>query len=853
MKQKLTSLIAILLTSISSWAYTFSAGGIDYNVTNQASKTVEVAPDFQTSSEKVVIPRQVVNKGVTYTVTGIGERAFSHCSRLSNVTIPNTVKYIKEWAFYDCRSLYNVTIPNSVVTIEKYAFSNNNLMAVKIPGSVKEIGERAFSNGSFLNTITVDQSNHTFDSRDNCNAIIETATNTLICGCTSTIIPSSVTAIGSHAFYECPNITNILITKSIINIGKEAFSGCGNLDKITVEKGNPRYDSRDNCNAIIETATNCLIVGCWKTVIPNTVKSIGESAFHGCTALTRVKIPSNVELIGYDAFGYSGLETVEIPGSVKRIKAWAFQSCSELKKITLSDGIESMEDCVIYDCPKIQSIIIPKTLKLNNYSVGFCPNLSSISVEPGNPHLDSRDNCNAIIETKTNTLLLGCKNTIIPNTVTQIATNAFKNYKGLKIIIPKNVSSIGEEAFIGCDSILSISVASDNPFFDSRDNCNAIIETATGKLIKGCDLTTIPRGVKSIEDRALQGCSKISRIILPEGLTSIGNYAFFGCDNLSDIKIPSTLTSIGRYAFGRTPWLTEYNKNTKNIFNNIIYINDVACGVKNYNITECNLRNNTKSIAGGAFSGCNNLTSISIPSGVEEIGEGAFVACKYLKQVSIPNSVKRIGHYCFGECTELNSINLPDGLESIGSFAFYGCSNIKEFVLPNRVKNVNSHVLGNCERLTSITIGDSVKTIHRDAFRESDNINKIIVSPGNPYLDSREDCNAVIETATNTLIYAYKNTTIPNSVTSIGDNAFWVRKGINNFTIPDNITSIGFCAFAHSDLQSITIPSSVKSIGEYAFYGCNSLKNRNKPRHHSSGDKRRLFYDLWGIDRTGGK
>lgn len=823
MKHKLTSLIVMLFTSVSMWAYSFSTGGFAYHITNKASKTVELAR-IQSYQEKVVIPRQVVNKGVVYTVTGIGESAFSNCDFLSGVTIPNSVKYIDKWAFAYCSLLQSIVIPNSVKTIGASAFYGCSISKINIPASVKEIGEGAFSYCPDLETITVNQTNRTFDSRDKCNAIIETATNTLICGCISSIIPKSVTTIGKRAFSGCLYIKTITIPQNVKSIASGVFEDCRNLENVVVEDGNPCYDSRDSCNAIIETETNTLIAGCRYSIIPENVKRIGEYAFYKCTHLTSIVIPDSIEVIGKYAFDGSGLWTIEVPGSVKSIEAGAFSRCNNLESISMSEGTETIGFYAIYNCPKLQSITIPKSLKMEEVAIGLCPNLCSISVEQGHPSLDSRDNCNAIIATSTNTLLLGCRNTIIPNTVTRIADNAFGQCKGLQEIrIPKSVVSIESNAFNGCDSVKSITVASGNPVFDSRNKCNAIIETATRKLIRGCNSTVLPRNVKGIGDYAFTGCTEMTQIILPEGLTSIGNSAFSGCTSLTDIKIPSTLISIGIFAFNETPWMSSYLGTAKNFYNNVAYINDIALYSMG-NITECTLKSNTKSIAGGAFQSRNGLTSVSIPYGVEEIGELAFSNCKYLKQITMPNSVKRLGEYSFYDCSELSNINLTDSIDSIGCYAFYGCSSLKEIVLPNNVKHVWHDVFGDCKRLTSVVIGDSMKTVSINAFRGSNNINKITVNSGNPYLDSRDDCNAVIETATNTLIRACKNTTIPNSITSIGYGAFYNLNGLTAITIPNSVTNIGEGAFDSSDLQSITIPSCVKTIGEGAFLFCDSLK-----------------------------
>jgi hypothetical protein len=211
---------------------------------------------------------------------GIACGAFSHCYGLTSVTFPNSITTIGNDAFSGCRGLTSITIPSSVTTI----------------------GYPAFLDCSGLISINVLPGNTKYDSRDNCNAIIATKSNQLITGCKNTIIPNSVKLIENYAFSSRSGLTSITIPNSVTAIGKVAFSGCNDLTTIIVEEGNTVYDSRDNCNAIIETSTNTLIIGCQNTIIPNSVTTIGEYAFEDYNVLTSVTIPNSVTSIGRYAF-----------------------------------------------------------------------------------------------------------------------------------------------------------------------------------------------------------------------------------------------------------------------------------------------------------------------------------------------------------------------------------------------------------------------------------------------------------------------------------------------------------------------------------------------------------------------
>ena len=447
-------------------AQEFTVGDLNYRINDDGvSVTVTGHVDGEGATGELIIPESVNYGGNDYPVTIIGDYAFGWCSGLTgSLNIPNTVTSIGESAFDGCWGFTgSLNIPNSVTIIGNAAFEycEGFTGSLMISDNVTTIGDYAFFN---------------------CYGFTG-----------SLMISDNVTTIGDYAFLNCYGFDGALTIGNIVeSIGYRAFSNCSGWDVIFVDTENSSYDSRGNCNAIISTADNILILGCKNTIIPNNIIEIGVSSFYG-SGITTLSIPNSVQKIDDHAFGSCGFTSITIPSSVVELGINPFSSCEQL---------------------------------------------SSITVEADNPVYDSRNNCNAIINTQTNELITGCCNTVMLEGITSIGNAAFEGCSGLtgNLIIPNSITTIGFAAFNFCYNINgtltignSVTSIGDFAFYD----CHSI----TGSLV-------IPNSVVSIGEASFNSCYGLDVLIIGNSVNNIGYHAFRGCSGLSEVISTATIPPI---------------------------------------------------------------------------------------------------------------------------------------------------------------------------------------------------------------------------------------------------------------------------------------------------------------------
>ncbi len=888
--RKLYFLFFLAFLPLVASAQAVEIDGIYYNLNSSGdTKTAEVTQNPNRYSGDIVIPETVTYNDVTYSVTSIGDYAFTSCSGLTSVTIPNSLTSIGDYAFMACSGLTSVIIPNSVTSIGFSAFFYcSSLLSITIPNSVNFIGASAFQGTAWYNNkpdglVYAGKVAYKYKGEMPVNTAIILENGTLgispyaFSGCsgmTSVAIPNSVTSIGFNAFSDCTSLTSVTIPNSVTSIGNMAFHNCSGMTSVIISNSVTSIGSGafSDCTSLTSVT------------IPNSVTSIGDTAFYGCSSLTSVTIPNSVNSIGASAFQGTAWYNNQPDGLVYAGKvAYYYKGKMPVNTaITLESGTLGIAKYAFSGCSGLTSVTIPNSV----ISVGLspfenCSELTSVVVESDNPVYDSRDNCNAIIETSTNTLIAGCKKSIIPISVISIGNSAFHFCKGLtSITIPKNVTSIGERAFT-TNMLVSLIVESENTVYDSRDNCNAIIETSTNTLIVGCQNTKIPNSVVHIGSDAFYNCNGLKNIIIPEGVKTIDRNAFSSCFGLEGVELPSSLTNIGYAAFRqctKMKTVISYITNPGGVlssndvfdsssatlyvpqssidaykaterwssFKNILPLEDMLA-----NIEFADAKVKEICVANWDTNGDGELSKLEA-SMVSDLGNvfrykyelRSFHELKYFTglisisgfafsgindfSVTIPENVKDIDffdwHPRIVEVVENNPyLKFVDGvLYNNDLTILYYCTedgDKQEFEIPNSVKRISSGAF-NGRKMTSVTIPQSVTDIWAEAFWGCSSLTTIFIPNSVTYIGTGVfgGCKNLTSIIVEKDNPVYDSRDNCNAIIKTSDNT--LIQGCSTTVIPQDVTTIGDYAFwGINSLKHIEIPPSVLSIGSWAFTG----------------------------------
>ena len=759
----------INLTTIGNYAFRSCTSLTSVEIPNSVTSIGSYAFSNCTSLTSVEIPNSV---------TSIGSYAFSNCTSLTSVEIPNSMTLIGNHAFYYCTSLISVEIPNSVTSIETNPFSgcsgleqivvasdnayydsrencnaiirtsNDELVTgcknALIPNSVTFIGYEAFRSCYGLTSIDIPNSvttigDYAFNYCNNLTSVelpnsVTSIGYSAFSDCsslTSVDIPNSVTSISSYAFCYCSSLTSVDIPSSVTWIGTNPFGGCSGLEQIVVASDNAYYDSRENCNAIIRTSNNALVVGCKNTVIPSSVTSIAQYAFSNCSSLTSVDIPNSVTSISSYAFYYcTSLTSVEIPNSVTSIGNGAFYNCTGLTSVaSFADTPPTLGNDVFYSVNKSIPVYVPcgttetyqSTNGWNEFTnmMEMCAGEVTVTINPteggtvtGAGYYPGGEVC-VLTATPNQGYVFGNWT----ENGRAVSSDSVYSFYAHPTTIIANFWSISPIVFADAD-VKALCVANwDNNGDGELSYVEAAAVTDLGQVFRNNSIITSFNELQYFINLtsiggAFAGCSSLTSIAIPNTVTSIGTNAFYNCTSLTSVEIPNTVTTIELQAFSYCSGLASIE-----IPNSVTFIGQ------------------------SAFWDCTSLTSIEIPSSVTSMGHNPFAGCNGLEQIIVETGnpiydsrdncnaiIKTSTNEMVVGCK--NSV-IPNSVTYLGG-AFYRCGSLTTIVIPNSVISIESWAFCNCSGLNSISIGNSMTSIGEYAFTGCSNLNTMTIFAETP-------------------------------------------------------------------------------------------------------------------------
>ena len=598
------------------------------------------------------------------------------------------------------------------------------------------------------------------------------------------VISSGMIGIGNFAFENCSDLKSVEIPASVTSIGSAAFKDCSGLESMNIDEANTTYENPEGSNAIVEKSSKTLVAGCKNTKIPDDVKIIGAYAFCGC----------------------SDLKSIEIPDNVSETQVAAFDDCSNLTAIHIPAGVDKIALGVFMGCS----------------------NLNSITIDSANRSYESPGNANAIIDKGTMTLLEGSNNTVIPEGVKRIWQNAFAERIHLKsITIPASVTSIVGMPFSDCDSLEEIKVDADNAIFDSRNNCNAIIESATNTLIAGCGKTVIPEGIETIGDSAFERVKTLTHVTIPKSVTEIRGYAFERCENLSTVNLQKGIQTIGYGAFTECVGLT-----------NLIF-----CGTK-ADWQAVTIDEDGREELESVLKYHELVKKEKVPATCGKDGSEEYWTCSICDQVYLsadmtqnpqeltaPIAIPATGNHSWdnGVVTE----KATTAKEGIKTYTCTVCKATKtEKIAKLKPTNNNSSTVKKGTKVTIKGYKYTVKNSSEVTFTGVKNkkASKISIPTTVKIKNKKYKVTAMSEKSLKGV--QAKTIIVGNNVQTIGNSAMENCKQLTKVTLGKNVKKIGKNVFkSDKKLKNITIKSTkLKSVGKNAFKGINSKAKITVPK-----------------------
>lgn len=819
-----------------------SAGTVTQNEAGVATlpgslTTIGTYAFSQTAIREVTIPRGVTKLPNNATSASSGSNVFNNCPMLEKVILHDALIAIGGYAFTNCVNLRTVQYMNAqgeVVGKEG---------ELTLPEGLEIIGNYAFGSGRGKDA--------TLDEGERGPAV------------TKIVIPETVKFIGTFAFQDCVDATEVLYLSSS---GKSSTSSTGYA-----------YTLFDGCTALRHVVLN------------DALSAIGYNAFRNCTSLTTIDIydstnkttteneegvatlPSSLIYLDYNAFMNTAIREITIPRSLTILSSKVtsnttsssvFADCTKLEKVILHDSLQSIGEETFMNCTSLKTIqyaqpdgtivgkdgevTLPNSLTLLGDSVFSGSAVEKVIVPESVTKVGKYlfQDCTSLTEVQylTSSYRYGTG-------TTNYSTYVFAGCTALeKVVLNDKISYLPDRFFYGCSSLKTIQLYNSTDKTTSGNENEVRLPDAITHIGVSCfnscssvTSITLPSSLESIGSDAFLAFADIE-IVIPAGVTEIGdnafcghtvsvedgNTAYFAQDGMlfstdgtllsapadmtgtdGSLVVPEDVVKIGSYALNQVNGITQITVTTDQIteYSFAYFTGDVIVKL-----------GESKVLASYAFADYRG-TSVVLPDGLEEIGSHAFWGASNLTKIDIPDTVQKVGAQLFRECSSLLSVTLPEGIETLGGYTFYMNSALTSVTLPSTLKTMGSKEFGSCSSLTSIVLPENLIEIGSYPFQDCTSLKEVTILSLQETSSISSASSAIFSGCT-----AIEKITLGDGVTILPNYFFYEMADVTQVDLPDNITTIGTYSFRYSGITSLVVPASVTSIGTYAFADCASLE-----------------------------